>query len=55
MKAEFTAQLGGEIVAYIDKLPYSYLATFKDGRKIPASSLQEYRDAGYTIEPRRTA
>lgn len=55
MKAEFIARLGmkGEIVAYIDPLPYGYLMIFKDGRRIPGSSLQEFRDAGYTIEAKR--
>lgn len=53
MKAEFTARLGREVVAYIRPMPIGYVMTLNDGRKIPAFSLQEYRDAGYVVESNR--
>ena len=53
MKGEFIVRMGGKVVASVDVLRTGYLAVFKDGRKIPATSLQEYRDAGYTVESKR--
>ena len=54
MKNEFIVRMGREVVAYVDVLRTGgYLANFKDGRKIPATSLQEYRDAGYTVESKQ--
>ena len=52
MKGEFIVRMGREVVAYVDVLRTGYLANFKDGRGIPATSLQEYRDAGYTVDVR---
>ena len=53
MKGEFIIRMGREVVASVDVLRTGYLAVFKDGREIPATSLQEYRDAGYTVESKQ--
>ena len=53
MKGEFIMRMGREVVASVDVLCTGYLAVFKDGRQIPATSLQEYRDAGYTVESKQ--
>lgn len=47
----YVALQGGVIVAHITQLPatFTYLVSFKDGKKNHISSLEELRSAGYTV------